>query len=67
MPCGVQLPARIATKKEKKMKTVLLSIQPQWCAMIANRKKTIEVRKLAEDIAEVVRGEGGSLRELSKS
>lgn len=27
------------------MKAVLLSIQPKWCELIANRKKTIEVRK----------------------
>ena len=27
------------------MKSVLLSIQPQWCELIASGKKTIEVRK----------------------
>jgi predicted transcriptional regulator len=27
------------------MKSVLISIQPQWCEMIASGKKTIEVRK----------------------
>lgn len=27
------------------MKTVLISIQPKWCELIANGKKTIEVRK----------------------
>ena len=27
------------------MKAVLLSVRPQWCEMIANGKKTIEVRK----------------------
>ena len=27
------------------MKAVLLSIQPKWCNLIANGKKTIEVRK----------------------
>ena len=27
------------------MKSVLISIQPKWCELIANRKKTIEVRK----------------------
>lgn len=27
------------------MKAVLLSIQPKWCELIANGKKTIEVRK----------------------
>ena len=26
-------------------KAVLLSIQPKWCGLIANGKKTIEVRK----------------------
>lgn len=29
------------------MKSVLLSIQPQWCELIASGKKTIEVRKTA--------------------
>lgn len=28
-------------------KSVLISIQPKWCALIANDKKTIEVRKTA--------------------
>ena len=27
------------------MKAVMLSIKPQWCEMIANGKKTVEVRK----------------------
>lgn len=27
------------------MKTVLLSIQPKWCELIANGKKTVEIRK----------------------
>ena len=27
------------------MKSVLLSIQPKWCALIASGKKTVEVRK----------------------
>ena len=27
------------------MKAVLISIQPKWCKLIANRKKTVEVRK----------------------
>ena len=27
------------------MKSVLISIQPKWCELIANREKTIEVRK----------------------
>lgn len=29
------------------MKSVLISIQPQWCELIASGKKTIEVRKTA--------------------
>lgn len=29
------------------MKSVLISIQPKWCELIASRKKTIEVRKTA--------------------
>lgn len=29
----------------EKIKSVLLSIQPKWCELIANRKKTIEIRK----------------------
>ena len=29
------------------MKSVLISIQPQWCEKIASGKKTIEVRKSA--------------------
>lgn len=29
------------------MKAVLLSIQPQWCRLIAEGKKTVEVRKTA--------------------
>lgn len=28
-----------------KEKAILLSIQPKWCGLIANGKKTIEVRK----------------------
>lgn len=31
--------------EEKEMKSVLISIQPKWCELIANGKKTIEVRK----------------------
>mgnify|MGYP000578579228 CR=1 FL=1 len=27
------------------MKAVLISIQPKWCELIANRKKTVEVRR----------------------
>lgn len=27
------------------MKSILISIKPKWCELIANRKKTIEVRK----------------------
>lgn len=27
------------------MKTVLISIQPKWCELIANGKKTVEIRK----------------------
>lgn len=27
------------------MKSVLISIQPKWCELIASGKKTIEVRK----------------------
>lgn len=27
------------------MKSVLISIKPQWCELIANEKKTVEVRK----------------------
>ena len=27
------------------MKAVLMSIRPKWCELIANGKKTIEVRK----------------------
>ena len=29
------------------MKSVLISIRPQWCEKIASGKKTIEVRKTA--------------------
>lgn len=29
----------------REMKSVLISIQPKWCELIANGKKTIEVRK----------------------
>ena len=32
------------------MKSVLISIQPKWCALIANGRKTIEVRKTAPNI-----------------
>lgn len=28
------------------MKAVLISIRPQWCELIASRKKTIEVNKM---------------------
>ena len=31
--------------EEKEMKSVLISIQPKWCELIASGKKTIEVRK----------------------
>lgn len=31
--------------KEKMNKAVMISIQPKWCKLIANGKKTIEVRK----------------------
>lgn len=27
------------------MKSILISIQPKWCALIANGKKTVEIRK----------------------
>lgn len=33
--------------KRRQMKSVLISIQPQWCKMIFIGKKTIEVRKTA--------------------
>ena len=33
------------------MKSVLISIQPKWCELIASGKKTIEVRKTAPKIA----------------
>ncbi len=33
------------------MKSVLISIQPKWCELIANGKKTIEVRKTKPKIA----------------
>lgn len=36
---------RIKEKEVLKMQAVLMSIQPKWCEMIANGKKTIEVRK----------------------
>lgn len=32
------------------MKAVLLSIQPKWCKKIANRRKTIEIRKTAPNL-----------------
>lgn len=32
------------------MKSVLISIQPKWCELIANGKKTIEVRKTKPSI-----------------
>jgi predicted transcriptional regulator len=31
--------------REEIMKSVLISIQPKWCELIANSKKTVEVRK----------------------
>ena len=31
---------------------VLLSIQPEWCGLIANRKKTIEIRKTRPKLGE---------------
>ena len=33
-------------------KAVLLSVQPKWCALIANGKKTVEVRKTRPKIEE---------------
>ena len=27
------------------MKSVLMSVKPKWCALIANGKKTVEIRK----------------------
>ena len=33
--------------ERRQMKSVLISIQPQWCELIASGKKTIEVRKSA--------------------
>lgn len=33
------------------MKSVLMSIQPKWCELIASGKKTVEVRKTAPKIA----------------
>ena len=32
------------------MKSILISIQPKWCELIANGKKTIEVRKTKPNI-----------------
>ncbi len=32
-------------KGDKRMKAVLISIQPKWCNLIANGKKTFEIRK----------------------
>ena len=32
-------------EKGKKIKAVLISIQPKWCELIASGKKTVEVRK----------------------
>lgn len=32
------------------MKSVLISIQPRWCKLIANGKKTVEVRKTKPEI-----------------
>lgn len=32
-------------RQEKKVKSVLISIQPKWCELIASGKKTVEVRK----------------------
>ena len=32
------------------MKAVLLSIRPKWCKKIANRRKTIEIRKTAPNL-----------------
>ncbi len=29
----------------KMMKTILISIRPEWCKLIAERKKTLEIRK----------------------
>ena len=33
------------------MKAVLISIQPKWCELIANSKKTIEIRKTRPKLA----------------
>jgi len=35
-----------------KNKAVLLSIQPRWCELIANRKKTVEVRRTRPKLGE---------------
>lgn len=35
----------------KKVKSVLISIQPQWCELIASGEKTVEVRKTKPNIA----------------
>ena len=32
------------------MKSVMISIQPKWCGLIANRKKTVEVRKTKPEL-----------------
>lgn len=34
-----------ALEEHEKMESVLISIKPKWCELIANGKKTIEVRK----------------------
>ena len=33
------------------MKSVLISIQPKWCELIASGKKTVEVRKTKPNLA----------------
>lgn len=37
----------MAKKRGERMKSVLISIRPQWCEKIVNGEKTIEVRKTA--------------------
>ena len=34
------------------MESVMISIQPRWCELIANRKKTVEVRKARPKLGE---------------
>ena len=35
------------------MKSVLISIHPKWCELIASGKKTVEVRKTVPDLQAV--------------